>query len=208
MPGDILDCRVLECFVRDIVNNTTTDSIWADYEYIASLGYPFIDSNPQDVDEDGDDDIYFGPQSFVPSHTHQVLGVNFYLENPIPRYADIHFRALDDNLDIMIEEILPYTGVSEDEERRFAVGNAFPNPFHRSTSIEYNVPLKGKVSIKIYDICGKFIKELVNRTQIPGKHNVEWDGTNDEGNRLPSGIYFCSIENGKYKETKKLIMVK
>jgi hypothetical protein len=209
VPGDILDCRILECEVVDLISKTRSELIRADYEYIASLGWPTIDDTLQDVDGDGDDDIKFKPQSFLPGNSHQVMHVTFYLENAMPGHGRVYVRAYDDVGDLQKEKYIELTGISEDEgERSFAVGQAYPNPFHREVSIQYQVPTSGNVSIKIYDISGKLIRELVNKTQLPGQYMVRWDGTNGDRARVASGIYFCRIENRTHKETRKMVMIK
>jgi len=79
----------------------------------------------------------------------------------------------------------------------------FPNPFNPSTKIKFSVPEQGIVQIKVFNVLGKEIKTLLNDYRRAGKYEVVFDAGN-----LPSGIYFYRIVSGKYKETKKMILLK
>jgi len=84
----------------------------------------------------------------------------------------------------------------------------FPNPFNPSTVIRFGLPKQEKVVLKVYDILGREVKTLVNDDLKQGYHQVEWDGTNNYGTRVTSGIYIYRIVAGNFVETKKMIMVK
>jgi photosystem II stability/assembly factor-like uncharacterized protein len=79
----------------------------------------------------------------------------------------------------------------------------YPNPFNPVTKIEYQVASLNYVSIKVYDILGNEIADLVNGEIPAGKYEVEFEGRN-----LPSGIYFCSMIAGNYRETRKMVLLK
>jgi hypothetical protein len=79
----------------------------------------------------------------------------------------------------------------------------YPNPFNPSTVIKYSLAEESKVVIKIYNILGSEVATLENRVQSPGSYTTEFDGTN-----LPSGIYFYSLEVGKYRETRKMVLLR
>ena len=81
--------------------------------------------------------------------------------------------------------------------------NNYPNPFNPVTTITYSLPVDGKVVIRVYDILGREIKELINEFKTAGKYSVQFDG-----NKLSSGVYFCRMESGKYLQTKKFILAK
>ncbi|MGE5437702.1 MAG: T9SS type A sorting domain-containing protein [Syntrophothermus sp.] len=80
---------------------------------------------------------------------------------------------------------------------------SYPNPFNPSTKIQYSIPKLGLVSIKVYDILGKEITQLVNEVKQPGRYEVEFDGSS-----LSSGIYFYQIQSENYLMTKKMILMK
>lgn len=104
----------------------------------------------------------------------------------------------------------PTTGVNENIGYLHHPGlNNYPNPFSESTVINYQVKFQGKVVLKIYDISGQEIRTLVNENQSTGKHTIVWDGTNDSGKNVGSGIYFCKIKSNKsFSETLKMLLLK
>ena len=103
----------------------------------------------------------------------------------------------------------------------FKLFQNYPNPFNSSTIITYETVEEGNVTLKIYDILGREARKLVNRSQKPGHYKVNWDGRNNQGKEVASGIYFYQLTVGEahrpeqsqgeaadYKETKKLVLMK
>lgn len=84
----------------------------------------------------------------------------------------------------------------------------YPNPFNPETRIRYSIPEPGFVSIKIYKIDGEMIKELENLNRRAGTYEVIWNGTNNNGNKVSSGVYFYQLVTEKFIQTKKLILLK
>ena len=64
------------------------------------------------------------------------------------------------------------------------------------------------VSLKIYDVLGREIKTLVNQEQVNGIYEVNWNGDDELGNKVSTGVYFYRIEAGKYVDTKKMLLMK
>jgi len=91
---------------------------------------------------------------------------------------------------------------------RFELEQNYPNPFNPATTIEYNLNSSENVQLNIYDIKGERIKTLVNDFQPAGNYKVQWDGTNSQGSKLSSGVYFYSIKTGSNVSTKKMILLK
>lgn len=82
----------------------------------------------------------------------------------------------------------------------------YPNPFKKSTTINYEIPAANKVSLKIYNSQGQEVKTLFDEEKPAGKYTVEWDGTNTAGQNSGKGIYFYQLKIGnKYTEAKKMI---
>jgi hypothetical protein len=84
----------------------------------------------------------------------------------------------------------------------------YPNPFNPSTIISYSIPNVSFVSLKIYDILGREVKTLVNSEQNTGIYNIQWNGDNNYGSKVSSGIYLYKIEAGNFMMTKKMILLK
>ena len=86
---------------------------------------------------------------------------------------------------------------------QFYLSQNYPNPFNPSTTISFQLPEAGNVSIKIFNIIGEQILELINQNMEAGKHSVNW---NAEG--LPSGTYLYRLESNNFTSTKKLLLLK
>jgi hypothetical protein len=88
-------------------------------------------------------------------------------------------------------------------EYKYSISQNYPNPFNPLTSISFSLAEKQYVTLKIYDITGKEIKTLVNGEYETGIHKVEFDGS-----ELSSGVYFYQITAGKFRETRKMQIIK
>jgi len=84
----------------------------------------------------------------------------------------------------------------------------YPNPFNPSTSLEYNLARSGSVNITIYDLKGNAISELVNEIQSSGQHHLQWDGRNDAGELVESGLYLARLQVGQHSEVIKMSFLK
>ena len=84
----------------------------------------------------------------------------------------------------------------------------YPNPFNPSTEIRFSVEAEGLIRIELFDVGGERIRRLMSEIKAPGQHVVVWDGRNDAGQRLPSGVYLYRIEQGSFTATRKLVMIK
>ena len=85
---------------------------------------------------------------------------------------------------------------------------AYPNPLNPSTTIRYEIIKDNHITVTIYDLNGTKIKSLINNYQPLGKHQVHWDGTSDDGNRLSSGAYFFRIQGDDYNQSRKILLLK
>ena len=92
---------------------------------------------------------------------------------------------------------------SNQSEFKFILAQNYPNPFNPSTTINYQIPSAGLVTIKIYDVLGREIETLVNEEKGVGRYKVEFNGSN-----LASGLYFYRITSNNYSDTKKMVLVK
>lgn len=85
---------------------------------------------------------------------------------------------------------------------------AYPNPFNPETLIGFTLHKQSKVSITIYDVTGRKVNELLNETVEPGRHSIVWQGDNQNGRRMSSGIYFYRMTASGFSDTKKVLMLK
>jgi len=85
---------------------------------------------------------------------------------------------------------------------------SYPNPFQQRARIKYQLPVRGKVSLKIYNIEGQLVRTRVNMTQEAGVHTVDWDGHDNAGKWLSQGVYFYRLKAGTNTVIGKLVLVK
>lgn len=84
----------------------------------------------------------------------------------------------------------------------------YPNPFNPVTEIHFQIPEDNFVNINIYNTLGQVVRNLVNAEYAAGSHKVVWDGMNNAGNNLTSGIYFYRFESGKIAKTIKMQLIR
>jgi flagellar hook assembly protein FlgD len=84
--------------------------------------------------------------------------------------------------------------------------NCFPNPFRDETNITFELSQKENVLLKVYDLQGRKVAGLLNKTMPAGKHAVKWNGSNDAGINVANGSYILKIETGNKSETRKVIL--
>jgi len=91
---------------------------------------------------------------------------------------------------------------------QFVLHQNYPNPFNPTTTIKYELFQSSRVTISVYDMLGRFVKTLVNSMQEPGVRTIQWDATNEEGNRVSAGVYIYKLKAGDLMETKEMILLK
>ncbi|MBT4484778.1 MAG: hypothetical protein HOC71_13995, partial [Candidatus Latescibacteria bacterium] len=92
----------------------------------------------------------------------------------------------------------------------FKLSQNSPNPFNPLTTIEYSIPTgtSMRARLDVYDLRGALIKTLVDEIRSPGVHSVVWDGTDDSGNNVSSGVYIYRIKVGSNFDTKKMTLIR
>ena len=132
------------------------------------------------------------------SYINRVVGDN---EKPMHLY----FITNAERTLIRMLDTFTVTGVNNPvniEPRNYALEQNYPNPFNPSTTIRYQIPKDGLVTLKVYDVLGRKVKTLVNSYQSAGEHFVKFDGRG-----LASGVYFYSLTAGDFSQTKKMILL-
>jgi FlgD Ig-like domain len=95
--------------------------------------------------------------------------------------------------------------------KAFGLSQNFPNPFNPSTGISYTIPdVSGDITVKlnIFNIRGQLVKTLVDKTQEPGVYTVNWEGNDNQGRKVGSGVYFYRIKAGDFNSTRKMVLLK
>jgi hypothetical protein len=91
---------------------------------------------------------------------------------------------------------------------RFALHQNYPNPFNATTQIVYELPHPARIQIEIYNVRGQKVAKLYDGEESAGIHRVEWNGKDDYGNDVASGVYFYRLTAPDYKSEKKMLLMK
>lgn len=89
-----------------------------------------------------------------------------------------------------------------------ALSGNYPNPFNPETTIRFSTAAKGPVSIDIYNVKGQLVRKLVNEEKTAGSHSVVFDGRDNNGRSIASGVYYYRMQAGKFSSTRKMILMK
>ena len=117
-----------------------------------------------------------------------------YPDENSPVVVETNALSLDENLTIPTQ---------------FALHQNYPNPFNPSTQILFDVPEGAElVRLNIYNILGKKVSTLLNNVMSPGKHKIEWNAKDDEGNPVASGIYFYELSSSSFTARKKMLLIR
>ena len=100
----------------------------------------------------------------------------------------------------------------ENEERiipsKFTLKQNYPNPFNPNTTIAYSLPKQSYVDLKIYNIKGQLVRTLCNDEQEAGEYSINWDGSDEQGRVVSSGVYFYSLQTDDFVQTRKMLLLR
>ena len=114
-----------------------------------------------------------------------------------------------DKIQFLLDKGSITTGVEDKNiPTNFVLKNNYPNPFNPTTTIEFSLRQTQNVKFAIYNIMGQRIKTLVDKKYSAGNHRIQWNGTNNLGNKISSGVYLGRMESGDFTKTIKLILMK
>ena len=153
-----------------------------------------------------------------------ISGEN-YLSTGEQAVVDIHAKGRDlssikINQAILVDrDAIPFTVEVSNELNReevksssvpgdFSLSQNFPNPFNPQTSIRYALPQDANVKLVIYNVLGQRVKTLADGHETAGYNTVWWDGKDENGDQVASGIYFYRLQAGKFSVIKKMMLMK
>ena len=135
--------------------------------------------------------------------------ITFQLQSP-----DLSYGRYPDGSEKWAFFTVPTPGVTNNNTRTVItpgnnyLGQNFPNPFQFTTTIQFYIADTEEVTLDIVDLLGCKIKSLINKKLAQGFYSINWDGKISEGNDAPSGIYFVTLQAGKFRKSKKLLLLK
>jgi len=148
------------------------------------------------------------PDTFVDGY----LSRNLFIDNrPVWR---IHYSSggSQQSLEVYIDALSGQniTGVDDGSPTVpgvFELAQNYPNPFNPETVIRYSLAKTGAVELAVYNLLGQKVRVLVDKMQTVGSHDIKWDGRDDLGNRLASGVYIYRLQTAEFTQTKKMILL-
>ncbi|MFZ5515260.1 MAG: FlgD immunoglobulin-like domain containing protein [Candidatus Zhuqueibacterota bacterium] len=143
--------------------------------------------------------LLFSLKAFGPYRTPKFVSDSVFVKTIKPDTTVVCYSGLFSAVPLERKAIQP---------KDFVVHQNYPNPFNPSTEIRYSIPGDGKVEVAVFDLLGKKVATLVSERQQQGFHSVTWDGKDESGQRVSSGVYLFTIKAGDHFEMKKMIMVK
>ncbi|UCE05098.1 MAG: T9SS type A sorting domain-containing protein, partial [bacterium] len=169
------------------VDDTTT-AFWCYFDGELLVGCPVYDTSRHQMDSG-----QFGLYAFQMD----ADGIAGYFDNIIIQSYEI---------ETSVEEWpRPETATIPNESR---LAQNYPNPFNPETHISYRVISTEFVNLTIYDLLGRKIRTLISETRAPGNYIVIWDGRDENGYKMPSGVYMYTLKSDDFIETKKMLMMK
>ena len=133
----------------------------------------------------------------VPS-TEDTAYVNILTNDPSLPVADV----------LVTRDLLSGIGDLETLPTTYAIAQNYPNPFNPTTTIKYQLPQVSDVKLVIYNVLGQRVRTLVNNRMETGYHSVVWDGLNEQGSSVASGVYIYHFQAGDFQKTMKLMLLK
>jgi hypothetical protein len=172
------------------------DSVKIEYSYDAGRTWNTIVSSTLN-----DAEYLWSPVPDTPSDS-CLVRITSKAENPISVVSDGFFAILAETTDV-IEERKEHSFPAT-----FILYQNYPNPFNPSTKIEFSLPERAQVTLEIYNISGKRVKRLVDEELPSGQWSVIWDGEDDKGMEVASGIYFYRLKTSQFTQTRKMVLIR
>ncbi len=105
---------------------------------------------------------------------------------------------------------IPSVGIEDDLgiPTQYNLAQNFPNPFNPTTNIAFDIPEHGQVAITIFNLIGQQVRTLMNDQMVAGRYHVEWNGLDNAGNAVASGVYFYELRSENFIARKKMILLR
>ncbi|MFA6542534.1 MAG: T9SS type A sorting domain-containing protein, partial [Bacteroidota bacterium] len=177
-----------------------------------TIGQAYEEDFPDEIDTAGGSTICFryGNQKVAGICYSGIFGPGIkpggiiYLAFPLETAAsDSGFRNVVDAAMEYFDPLSPVEQRSFAAIKDFSLSQNYPNPFNPATMIKYRLPMNNFVTLKVFDIVGREVATLVNENLTAGVHEVQFNASN-----LSSGLYFYTLQAGKYSAAKKMILMK
>ena len=115
------------------------------------------------------------------------------------------FKLVAGDLDYVIQKS---ENILENIPEEYALSQNYPNPFNPITKMNYQLPKRSRVIISIYNVVGQEVRTLLNEDQDYGVHSITWNGVDQYGKAMATGVYFARMSTGSFSQTKKMLLLK
>ena len=163
---------------------------------LATLTFMIYASGDCDTAEVCFDSTFWPPENFM-NYT-KLDGFNYVPRHSLP------------TCDSVVTDVRWIEGSAEGENRptSFSVSQNYPNPFNPATEFRFDLPRASHVTIEVFNILGQKVKTLVDERRAVGSHVVDWDGKDERGADISSGIYFYKMVADDFSDIKKMVLLK
>ncbi|MCX6833427.1 MAG: T9SS type A sorting domain-containing protein, partial [candidate division Zixibacteria bacterium] len=149
------------------------------------------------------------PAWFMPGYPNRLEIMRYLKASFVAGLINIGVKLPSGQIPLDIMNIAYKTGLESNSiPSGYSLDQNQPNPFNPSTLIRFAVPKAGDVQLQVLNILGQKVRTLVNEFRAVGTHEVQWDGRDDNGNAVSSGVYLYRIQAGNFVETKKMVLMK
>jgi len=135
--------------------------------------------------------------SNIPAEFDVVTNINGKQINLRENNTIVASKAI--SIEVGVDLILP---------EKFVLHRNYPNPFNPTTNIKFEIPTAGHVSLEVYNVLGAKVRTLTNTNLKAGRYEYQWDGMNDAGMKVTSGIYFYRIQTADHQQVMKMMLMK
>ena len=210
---DLISPTVVDTFEVNISTDETIPFTWASsndvdsdvtYKLTVTLDYPgnVYTQDYQNITDSSTSISTYEYAAFMTDLNLSLWNIDYIVESTDEEFTVISQEGVFvfQNTSLSIDgKIIP---------EAFVLHQNYPNPFNPITSLRYDLPEDGLVNITIYDMMGRIVKTLVNSSQTAGYKSVQWYATNDRNEPVSAGLYLYTIQAGKFRQTKKMVLLK
>jgi hypothetical protein len=156
------------------------------------------------------------PQDYnyqIPAGITRVFSIRYTSGASVPTInSNITITTNDAEMPLLLIPVHLQGGTANDDSGLIpfvtSLDKNYPNPFNPETTIRFSTKEAGKVKLSVYNLKGQLIRNLVNNTLTSGSHHVVWNGKDENGNNVASGIYLYRMETSNFTSTQKMMLMK
>ncbi len=189
----------------------TSTGLWSN---MGSSGFPMLPGTEATAVTIGLDTVYVAVDNEI--YSFDLAGTSWIMAYAYPTGTRINVLFYDELLagtDIGFfghnsSIVVSNENDSEMTPQQFSLAQNYPNPFNPDTVISYELSVPGYTEMTIYNVLGQRITTLVHDCRTAGAYEVQWNGTNDQGLKVATGIYFYRLQLGEIRQTRKMLLIK